>query len=1174
MKILVLWLLYLIPSFAFGQYYISDIAPDRLKEFNVDLAKSEADSLYAAGQYEKAAELYGILRDNWQSILNSSNPTKEQIQNYFYSEVIYLKTRFRIGYREESYRSLKSLERQIKRGLGDDHLFFGMYFHELGLMTFQYLGDAQQSYDQTYKAMIIRKQLLPEYKKDLGWSYNNLAIITRRLFGVDSSLIYQFKALESRKEMVPPDPAMLLVSYSNISQDYLITGDYKLEKEYLLKAQEAGLNLEADHPYNLMVMTNLAKVYYKESDFRNSLRLSKKALSLRKKNNVGEGVVKLRDNYQKIADNFLNLGYSDSSAMYLDTIISQMHKYNENYAITLLYTALAKTKDNHDEAIKILKEAIELCDIDSECNEIWVADIYHEIGKNYLKKNDPYQAIIFALKAKEIYDRVPDGNTPNHLKLYRTLSDISYHIDRKSEAVAYLESAIVLQENDTLVTSYWAIETKMMLAKLYSELGEYEKAENAFSNLFDEINYNSNVSKEIPRDAYRYLSLHYQNKGDQVSAIKAAEQSKSYRTNIVSDNILNGISAIRLFRAYQADGKDEMAKVEFIEACRLLGIQKWLDSDFKKPQLAPHKFISSIEHIIELYRNSGSYFFKSVNSQLELISTIISILDDCRNNYFHQSAEQELHDIETNFYDFVLAQLYVEYENSPSETILEVVLTIMEKSRSIGLKRISNRKDLLGDSKLPKYLIAEESRITFQTEKIFQEYSEQKISSDDSLLLSMTIQLEKLDQEKDALIRLLKNEYPKYYEGRYNNIVVDLDIVQSFARTQNIGFVNFYCSTDHIYSLLVLEEEVKFNRIEQKDIIKEVVDLKILLSDNRSSHNESEYESSKRYFIELASKVYESLLGRGMRGELPSELVVVADGELLNLPFEVLLTNVASSNSNYKSLPYLIRDKTITYNSSLTQYCSNEVNTIGQNYQGFAPVYNKSISDQSKPEIEFKIYPLKRNIEEIESCATLFSGRHFVGDQANVESFKNSLDSTDILHLAMHTYVDDRVPLNSYLNFTNIDSESEHKLFAHEIVEMDIDADLVVLSACETNVGSQINGEGIRGIARSFFIASCPNLIITNWLVDDNSSNVIIYDMLESIKSGLDPARSLRDAKLRFIASSSNVHAHPSYWAPYTYYGGLIHSKSKPLPNIKLIAALSFSCIVFLVLIFGRRLFN
>lgn len=1149
-----------------GQYYIEGVAPNSLVEFNVDLLKSKADSLYAEGDYESAVEFYSNLKENWHSNLSAANPTKEQIQNYFFSEVIYLKTRFRLGYRKESYTSLKNLEQLINQSLGPDHLFFGMYYHELGLMTFQHLGDAQQSYEQTYKAMIVREQQLPKYKKDLGWSYNNLAIITRRLFGNDSSLVYQFKALKSRKAIVPPDPAMLLVSYSNISQEYLITGDYALEKEYLLKAQEAGKNLDPDHPYNLMVMTNLAKVFYKESDFRNALRLSKKALSLRRKNNIGEGVVKLRDNYQTIANNYLNLGYSDSSAMYLDTIISQVHKYDNNYAITLLYVALAKTKDNHDEANKILKEAIGLCDVDSECNEIWIADIYHEISKNYIRKSDPYQAIVFALKAKEIYDRLPNGNRPNHLSLYRTLSDISYKLNKKDVAVDYLESSILLQESDSLISSYWSIDAQMSLAKLYSELGKYEKADQTFSNLFEVIENNPNVAQGINRDAYRYQSLHFDNKGDLKASIEAAERSRSFRTNLDSDNVLNALSAMRLFRAYNAIGNETDAKVEFVEACGLLGVEAWLDRDHVKPNLPPYKLVSSIEQIIELYRFSGDYFFEHVDAQLELVETIISMLDDCRNNYFLHSAEQELHDIESKFYDLVLDQLYKKYKEVPNERILEVVLITMEKSRSIGMSRVSQRQKLSQENKVPHHIIAEENRVAFQSEKIFKAYSNAQASSNDSLLLEMTAQLEKLDQEKDALLQLLRTDYPQYFEDRYNHNVIKLDKIQRVSRSQKVGFMNYYISADHVYNLSVFDGDIVFGRIKLNKIQNQIADLKEILSTAYANVNEREYGSTIKTFVRLASEVYKALIGEELKDKLPEEVVIIPDGELLNLPFEVLLTNNMSDDTNFKSLPYLIREKTISYNGSLTQYLSSDEDTIGQNYHGYAPVYVKGDTDQSPT----KLLPLKSNIEEIESCASLFIGKKFVGDQASVDNFKSNLGDINILHLATHTYINDRVPLDSYLSFSNSERDVENKLYAHEIVEMDINADLVVLSACETNVGEQIDGEGIRGIARSFFTAACRNLLITNWLVDDNSSNKIVYNFLKGIKEGVNPASSLRASKLGFIASCSNVHAHPSYWAPYTYYGSPVQNKQEANFSNNFIYVLGF--LALLAMILGLRL--
>lgn len=1156
-----------------AQYYTSGVEPISLREYNVDLTKSKADSLYAAGDYQLAADTYKTLSDNWNSILNDPSASESQIQNYFFAETMFHKTRFRLGHREDSYRDLKNLENLIIQKLGADHQFFGMYYHELGLMTFQHKGDAQKSFDQTFKATSIREALLPEYKKDLGWSYNNLAVIIKRIHGVDSAQHYQFKALEKRKEIVPADPAMILVSYSNISQNYLRLGDYRLEKEYLLKAKEVGKELPTDHPYNLMVITNLAKVYHRNGEFRKALGLSKYALAQRKKSVTGEGHVTLRDNYQAIVNNYMTLGYRDSSAMYLDTIITILNKYQQNYAITLAYTSLARTKENNDEAIKIFKEAITYCNVDPECNDIWIADIYHDICKIYLRKNDPYQALIFALKAKELFDNNPNGNNPDHVKLYKTLADISIQLGKTDEALNYLESSVKLHANDTEISSYWILETQQKLASLYSSTGKLDKADKVFERLFSSINKNANISQGVFRDAYTNLSMHYQNKGDVKNSIDAAQKAKTYTSSNPSENTINAKTRIRLFNTYRKANREKEAKSEFEEACRLLGIHSWLDQKFSRPQIPSFQLVGSIKQIIELYKHSGNYLYQNLNAQLELIRVITSLLDDCRNNYFFYDSEQYLLEIESEFYDLVLAQLYDQHRIEPDSKILEVVLLIMEKSRSIGMGRISKGKQLLAASESGLNIISEENRINFQSEKAFQEYNNIVFGSNDSLLLTLTARLDRLNGEKDSLLQTLEQEYPKYYKDRYLHKVVDLDNAIRMCVNQNIGLLNYYASKDKIYVFFITETKVYFNQIHLPEINNQIRDLKSILSNPNNTSSETDYLITKAKFIDLSAEVFEALIGSNLFEDSPEELLIIPDGELVNLPFEVLLKGEVENNLSYKALPYLIRDKVISYHGSLTQYQNTETSSDQLTYEGYAPSYvikkSKRIKDDNSP----TLFPLIRNAEEVERSSGLFSGQKYIGKEANLETFKHNVGGADILHLAMHTSVNDKVPSDSYLSFASYGEEDKSSLYAHEIIEMNINADLVILSACETNsVAQQDNsGEGIKGLARSFFIALCPNLIMSNWLVDDQSSNKIIYNFLLGIKGGVNPAQALRSSKLDFINSSSNIHSHPTYWAPFIYYGGPMLSSSDPIKNFNFGLLLFALVIALSVIVFFSK---
>jgi len=1104
-----------------AQYYITDIVPPSSPFPKVDLLKIKADSLYAAGLYQDAADTYFKLHEQWEEIMEAATPSDQYFQNSIFGEVYYLKTRFKIRDRKASYEAMAKLEAPLIARLGEGHVIFGMYYHELGIMLFQYKADYEKGYEVTTKALEIREEKLPEYKKDIAWSSNTLGLFARDMFSVDSALHYQYKALEVRQSIEPPDSTMLLVSYVNISQNHMLNGDYHLEKEALLNAKKSGEVLPPEHAYNLMVNTNLAKVYYRNAAFQKALRVSKETLEHRKKIFKGEAAIHLADNYHSIANTYTNLGYVDSAAIYLDTLLSIRTKSGEKRGITHTLTALARSKVNPDQTIKIFKQAIDLCDEDVSCTDKMLGDMYAHIAEKCMHKRDPHKAISYALKAKEIYDDVGDINkNGNYAFLSITIAEILKALSREDEAISNLESSLDIFENDTIVSPLWLLGAQMELARLYTRAKNFSSAKMMFDKIFNSMDKLPNVSYELKTIAYGYLSVYHLKEQDYAEAIDAALESKKFCEE-QPDDFIKAVANLNLLNSYKESGMQCEAHAELRETSKLLGLQGWLDSDYSKPNILPARLKGTIDYAIRLYRGSDDIFYNNTHQQLQLITSIVEMIDDCRNAYFYKDSEQDLYELESSFYDLVLTQMYQQSLESDNSELVEMAFFIMEKSRSIGIARVNNQQHYLDNNKVPQSVISEEKRINYKSEKIFEDFDNRIIGQDS--LNFFRAELEQLEKEKNAFLNLLQTKYPDYYADRYKHDVISLEKAKQIASRQDVGFLCYYNTGKELFSLVVTADDVQFLTHDLTVLEEEIMDLKSFLSKAHKSGDEITYDQEKLSYTERAYQVCDKLLGHKILNVLPKELVIIPDGILLNLPFEVLLSEKVTTDTSYKSLPYLMQDKVISYNGSLTLYEKGSLNLEKQSYKGFAPVYSSDNSENDEDQKRSTL-SLTRNVDEIERCADLFNGTQYVGEQAN-----------------------------------------KKRLYSYEIAEMNIDADLVVLSSCETNVGDNIEGEGIRGIARSFYLAACPNLLLTNWLVDDQSSNHIVYDFLGGIKQGISPSMALRNSKMNFIESSTNVHAHPSYWAPFTYYGS--QHAAAVSPRIRISGIQFAGTLAFLLLI-------
>src|SRR5439155_6105702 len=124
-----------------------------------------------------------------------------------------------------------------------------------------------------------------------------------------------------------------------------------------------------------------------------------------------------------------------------------------------------------------------------------------------------------------------------------------------------------------------------------------------------------------------------------------------------------------------------------------------------------------------------------------------------------------------------------------------------------------------------------------------------------------------------------------------------------------------------------------------------------------------------------------------------------------------------------------------------------------------------------------------------------------------------------IVHFATHGLINSIHPGLSGLIFSLVDRQGNDQngfLPTHEIFDLNLPADLVVLSGCRTGLGKEIKGEGLEGLTRGFFYAGAARVAVSLWDVDDNSTADLIADFYKAMlcKRHLNPAAALREAQI------------------------------------------------------------
>lgn len=387
-----------------------------------------------------------------------------------------------------------------------------------------------------------------------------------------------------------------------------------------------------------------------------------------------------------------------------------------------------------------------------------------------------------------------------------------------------------------------------------------------------------------------------------------------------------------------------------------------------------------------------------------------------------------------------------------------------------------------------------------------------------------------------AFLDHLKSSFPNYYEAKYANDYTDIKSLQSQLMGKDRVMISYQINGDQLYIFVIDNDSVSLLYKPLSTSFTRLIS-QYLIHLSRPGKQVKEFADISRQLAAILLPDEINLSGY-------KELVIVPDGLIATIPFETLISHDSPEAPDFKGLSYLIKSHIVSYASSgtlLLRQTGKKRHFRNAEVLAFAPSFGDKKPGES-PEVDSVrngLGVLNWTENEVAGIDRFFNTYQLLDSQATEKKFRELSPDYAIVHVASHGLLNEKDPMYSKLVFSpfDIDSLNDGYLNTQEIFNMEIPAEMMVLSACNTGLGEVVSGEGVLSLASGFFYAGSQSLVMTLWTANDQSTAQMIDQFYQNLSRGSSKSQALRDAKLAYLEEADILFSHPYYWAHFVVNG-------------------------------------
>ncbi|MCC6689244.1 MAG: CHAT domain-containing protein [Saprospiraceae bacterium] len=906
-------------------------------------------------------------------------------------------------------------------------------------------------------------------------------------------------------------------AYSYLGLSNMVMGQADLAIEQLKITENIWSKLfEPNHKYIGDVNHYLGSCYFKKGDYSEALHRFKKAYNIRK-DTFGKNNNLTAGSAQNVALAFSQKGALDSADYYLSEAVrireALYPEGNLNLANTYLSVgAFLIIKGNYENAEFQLTNAKKIFEKIAP-NHPNLGMVYSNLGIVAFKLNDYRKAIeYYEYNLKHANVETDKKYTINQISSLINIAICYKNLDEIDIAEHYLNDAhkILLDNNRSKNPEY---------LNVIAELGHLKRRKNDFvgAKKYYQTAYSFllSLNDTISLDFYELVlnmgDIYRITKSDSASYFYSKYWEKTQENSDYSNTNLGKIKILRfLYEQGFTDSCLNLIKSEKIKYQNLQDNETWKPY-FNYLNYLHVKITKNLNEARIVFSNYYDLFINNFSNRQKEISIINKKV----------IAEDE------EFYRTICLELLSNYNIFTSDSLkLDAAWYLIESTKSAqtyinrGLQRLTGINKFLDSLIYTSFTL--KSNISDYTKAHKRLILSHSSHSSDKEITEMVTKIESTQAKLDTMLGLINQNYPKEYKTVFNTSLSTIKDLKN-TMTPDECVINYHLSDTILYSILVTLDTIIFTVTTCSKSEIETISYTI---------NHPDFTIDEKSRNKILSHGYKIFI-EPFETFLKPKIRIIPSSLMNYLPFEAFTK--LDEKSGPTKYSYLQQKYFFTYAFSATSIKDIEPHKGNKNIV-FSPfAYSNSLKYKSDAQLRMDSLVLINTLEEAKVVNSYLKGIHLNNNLGTLQKFRDLAASADVIHLATHAFSNENDINDAYVLFSN--STPENKLWVNELESIPFIAKLVVLSACETNIGKIEKGEGVVSLAHAFSLAGVQSVISTLWKINDVATSDLIPLFYKYFTAGKSNGESLTLAKRAYLSKAQGRYRHPYYWAGFVLHG-------------------------------------